>query len=208
MGVWRAQSSMVQESMIPEDATVNTWHFATVTGVPNMADITEAWQTYMDALRNYFPGTVAETGHSLKIYDLADAEPRAPVSDLPWEFSSAPTGDTLPAEVALCISYRSTLISGSEPARRRGRMYHGPINATINDGGRPGAVALGNFVDFFEAFTADLNTAGAYFVVYSRTDEQQYQVTYAWADNSFDTQRRRGVAPTARETQVIDQVVV
>jgi len=208
MGIWRCMSTMVQESNIPDDSTVNTFHVYTVTGTPNWADVTEAWQSYMDDLRNFFPGTVAETGHSLRVYDLADEEPRAPVSDLPWEFSSAPTGTTLPAEVALCISYEGTQISGLTQARRRGRMYIGPINATINDDGRPGAVALGNFVGFFPTFVDALNTAGCYFVVYSRVNEDPVQVVKAWADNAFDTQRRRGVEPSHRDIEVVDQVVV
>jgi len=37
-------------------------------------------------------------------------------------------------------------------------------------------------------------------VVYSTVDNAMYPVDNGWVDNSWDTQRRRGVKPTARYT--------
>lgn len=196
---------MLPSSGLLDDATVNTFHVTKTGTEPVWIDVLLAWQTYMDALRNFFSAMTAETGHTLKVYDLADPEPRAPIFTGSWEFSSAPTGDPLPAEVALCISFEGARISGEPQRRRRGRMYMGPIAQSINDNGRPGATALTNFVGFFQDFVADLNLSGGLFAVWSRMDGAAVEVVNSWVDNAWDTQRRRGLAPTHRDFAVIEQ---
>lgn len=201
-------STMVMASGIPDDSVVNTWHVYTVTGVPNWSDVVQAWENFMDGIRILFPATVAQSGHSVRVYDLADPEPRAPEADIAWQFGSAPTGNTLPAEVALCVSFEGVRISGTDQARRRGRIYLGPIDAAEMTAGRPSSSWPTDLVTYFKTFIEDLNTAGCYFVVRSRVGDNNVQVARIWVDNAFDTQRRRGVEPTSRSTDSITQVVV
>ena len=208
MTTWRCMSTMQMTSGIPDDAVVNTWHVYALTGSPAWADVAQAWESFMDGIRILFPGTVAQTGHSLKVYNLADPEPRAPVDTVSWQFGSAPSGTTLPSEVALCVSYEGIRISGQDQARRRGRIFLGPIDAAESSSGRPGTSWPADLVTYFKTFIEDLNTAGVYFVVRSRVDDDDVQVARVWVDNAFDTQRRRGVTPTSRATDSITQVVV
>jgi hypothetical protein len=49
-------------------------------------------------------------------------------------------------------------------------------------------------------------TAGATWSVYSPTDNAAYPIQQMYVDNAFDTQRRRGNAPTARTEQAVNPI--
>jgi hypothetical protein len=195
-------STLRMSSGIPEDAAVNTFHLSKVTPIssPDWTTIVAAWATFMGSIKSNFPATVNGPGHGFKAYDLASPEPRAPVLDTTWSLGTAPTGDPLPSEVALCVSFEGERSSGNPQARRRGRMYFGPMNTgSMNSGtGRPAdsrrdaaCTALKTFIDACSALTVD-------FIVWSRANEQPVLVKHIWADNAYDTQRRRGLVPTGR----------
>jgi hypothetical protein len=131
----------------------------------------------------------------------------------------------LPHEVACCLSFRGAYFDALEEApddadpdalperprsRRRGRIFLGPLGSNAQTAGSTTGRPTANLQ------TAALNLAtrlgdvgdiapGVEWVVYSRENEAVYAVTDAWCDNAFDTQRRRGVAPTARESIAIVQ---
>jgi hypothetical protein len=58
-----------------------------------------------------------------------------------------------------------------------------------------------DMLDAYEAAWAELTTAGLSHAVWSSADDTAYPVIGAWMDNAFDTQRRRGVDATARDTR-------
>lgn len=119
------------------------------------------------------------------------------------DFAFSPTGSApLPAEVALVMSFQAARASGQNQARRRNRVYLGPLGGSApSSDGRPAP----GFVTQVARAGSDLAAAASSsvnwnWVVWSPTEQQDYQVDNGWVDNSWDTQRRRGLAPTSRTT--------
>src|SRR5688572_167309 len=148
MTVIRAQVNLEHDNALPEDRVVNTWHFA-IPGDPTAVEM-DAIQT---ALVNFY--TVVPAGStatvasllsstlsgkwSIRQYNLGEPEPRVPIRVFePADFAPGP--DTLPREVACCLSFRAAVASGENAARRRGRVFIGPLRAgatVIDTDGRP-----------------------------------------------------------------------
>lgn len=201
------------DSGLPADRAVNVFHFGNSTVAPSSTDLTNL----TNALTTFYNGTstgssatvysfmasvLAGTG-TIAYYDLVDPEPRAPKRVDP--FTGWTTGSTtFPEEVALVLSYQAAKISGFDQASRRGRVFIGPLstNAGSTATGRPVTTANG-IIDTLCAAGAGLvvasASAGWSWQVYSRKFDSMATVTNGWCDDAFDTQRRRGVAPTARQ---------
>lgn len=191
-------------SGIPEDAVTNTFFVNTPTPTEDgQFEITLAWSTFMSAFTGSLSGRVAGTGHTLTGYNMADPEPRVPVWTSDWSLTGTPSGDSMPTEVALCVSFKADLESGTPAARRRGRIYLGPFDTSPNSDGRPSAAFVEGVADAASTFAQDLIVPGFALVVYSRVDGVARTATGLWVDNAWDTQRRRGLIPTARETRAI-----
>lgn len=217
--LYRAQVIIPNVSGNPDDAVVNTFHFDDDDDPLAGAEDTQGWiigaltQFYGDIDQNLFPNTVGTTGE-IRLYDMRDAMPRIP--RVVQEFTITPSaGDPLPAEVALCLSFRAAYESGVNPARRRGRVFLGPINNTqtllVSGQLRP-AVDLRNLI---ASAAAELRTnthpaspgLDLKWSIYSPAtdvgssiDDAFNDVISGWVDDAFDTQRRRGAAATARST--------
>lgn len=116
----------------------------------------------------------------------------------------------LPAEVACCLSFNGAF--GSDPefgpgtrprSRDRGRIYFGPLisSMAVTDGttGRvtPNPSLQGDLIIAASVLRDDADT---HWAVWSRKDAALKLVTTVSVDDSFDTQRRRGEAATARIT--------
>jgi hypothetical protein len=195
-----------------EDVVVNTFHF----NVAGIDDNFSRWESIVSNLAGFYAGQTGSivpltnwmsalinesaAAHKVRIYRLSDPVPRAPIHE--GAFSLAPSGSPLPSEVALCLSYRGALFSGSNPARRRGRIYLGPLStvaASSGIGGRD-VVPVPNLMTSLLNAGKRLTDANIGYGVYSKTDGLFTPITTFWVDNSFDTQRRRGSKPTARQT--------
>lgn len=203
MAVLRVLSNLKMVSGIPDDDVMNVFHVEADPALPGILDLATGWQSFMDSIAPLFPNTVATSGHTIRAYNLADPEPRAPVLDTTFITPSVSAVDPLPSEVALCISYQGVRVSGDPQRRRRGRMYIGPLSTSQLQDGRPHPVTLTDLVTAFEAFYADLASNAIEFGVYSTMDEGLVTLSNGWVDNAFDIQRRRGWAPTSRETFVL-----
>lgn len=199
MATLRVQSVLHMTSGLPADSVVSTWFCSTDVVAGTFISIRTAWLNFQDDISVNYPATVAQNGHDIKIYDMADVEPRVPIYEATWDFGSAPSGATLPSEVALCISYQAVRLSGVDQKNRRGRMYLGPLVTGLMASGRPGPATIEAVGDAFETFVAALAADDIVFGIYSRTLEEFHGAVDGWIDNSFDTQRRRGLEPTARE---------
>lgn len=200
-----------RDSALPEDVTVNTFHFTTLSTPP--------LQTELDAINTallvqYFSidgflGSINAGPATVKMYNMADPSPRQPIFDAP---SGAMTFSTtsLPCEVALCLSFEALPVSGINQARRRNRVFFGPLGAAeiTTTGGyvRPSAALMTAWALFGENLLNASDAAVDWsWQVYSPTTDATgtlqdafAPVTNGWVDNSFDTQRRRGGKPTAR----------
>nr|CRY96437.1 hypothetical protein [uncultured prokaryote] len=200
MATYRAMVIIKGESGLPEDVFVNTWHFtdgpASTTREGTEDAIAASLDTFYDNI-DQFISTAVTTDVEYRIYDLADPQPRPPrIIEAGW----VPTGGgaQLPTEVAVCLSF----YKDRNIPRSRGRLYIGPLTIATSSNGRPGA-ALTTALLTGATELVDLTTAPgseAAWAVYSVADGLAKNITDGWVDNAFDTQRRRGDAPTARET--------
>jgi hypothetical protein len=212
-GLYSWQWSWQANSARPEDAITNTFHFIntdTVTDYDNVRDMLVDFYTATNlekpvAIREYMSQGSITGEYVLKAYALEDPKPRQPVITYQGSFSP-PNTPTLPSEVALVMSFQAELESGEIAARRRNRVYLGPFGEAANKViGRPEdelvQCMLFSGKQLIEASSASLRWT---WVVYSPTTDQAYPVNNGWVDNSWDTQRRRGLYYSQRGTYTID----
>lgn len=197
---YSAQVRLVMVSAVPEDAVVNTFSFSAVDDT-DLPDIATALITAYNGFRPNFSNLLAQNGHTLKMYDRADTEPKAPVYDETFNLSAAPTGAPLTPEISLCLSFQADPASGIPQARRRGRVYLGPLaSGTMTGSGRPGAELVEDVTDFGQSLLdASFAAADWEWVVWSTTNSAPYIITNGWCDNEYDIQRRRGREATSRD---------
>jgi hypothetical protein len=97
-----------------------------------------------------------------------------------------------PREVAVALSYRA----GPSTPRSRGRIYLGPVaNPAI--GGEYVSQDTGNAAKGLAQRLLSIVTLGAEWSLYSRTVQGFAGITNFSVDNAWDTQRSRGLPPTA-----------
>jgi hypothetical protein len=193
------------DSALPEDVSVNTLHFTGANDVASLNGLLTAINTnWVQATDNYLSATLSGNV-VLKAYDLGDAIPRVPITQL--AVTCIPSATSFPREVALCVSYRAAQVSGANMRRRRGRLYFGPLGTggfTITDSDyRPNSVIIGDLLNAFEAMFDAATALGYTPVVWSETDGVGRAMVAAWIDNAADTQRRRGRRATARTNRTL-----
>lgn len=207
------QAILHADNGIPKDATVNTWHFdgGVVGATPEdalndaMDRLTNFYQTIDTWLASTLSGVVTFKG-----YNLADASPRPAL--VVRDIAIVPNASThLPSEVALVLSFRAAYEAGVNRARRRGRIFVGPIGGdhTHIDAGmhRPEPDCVDAIVGAATALLAasDADAAWAVFSPTARNAgaslaDSTNDVVAGWVDNGWDTQRRRGAVATERTT--------
>ena len=209
---YQTQVSIPYFTMLPTDVMTNVLHWNWPVGPPpEPAD----FATLANVLSGFY-NDVYSAGHSIaaytvpaatriKIYNLADPTPRVPVYDATLANGMVKAVTTkAPPEMAMVVSYQAALVSGEPQASRRGRMYLGALADNWIDAGTESV-----FPNPAPSLELALNSAvqnmistalGAdwIFVVLSRKLNTAAIVTNGWIDNAFDTQRRRGNAPTSR----------
>lgn len=210
----RVQTSLVNKSNFPEDVITNTWYFGSDkvgwTRQQAAQAAVDRLDTFYDAITAVISGDVLDTIQH-RVYDLNDPQPRQPIA--------ATTSNTvfgtaagLPYECAIVLSFKSFFLSGATPARHKGRVYLGPIRAsastTTNGGVRPTAAAMTAIANAATTLRGAGSTAdplqGVVWCQFSAADadptvgDGMRQVVAGWVDDAFDTQRRRGLHPTAR----------
>lgn len=204
----RAVVSIPAASGLPEDGVQNVFHFtAVVADAATMDAIAAALKTNLyDSIDTYLSVELNVAGTHVTFYNLADAQPRNPIRDVPIGADMIGAADSIPDEVALCLSFQADAESGQPQARRRGRVYIGPFGrvalGAAAAGNRPAAALVtalanagGGLLDASQA------AAGWDWVVWSPTTGPAgfpWVITNGWVDDAFDTQRRRGVAALAR----------
>jgi hypothetical protein len=145
---------------------------------------------------------------TVKYYDVTthlDGSPHgSPVAIETFTLGAAVDGTCLPEELAVVLSFHSTLtdipeeVGSTRPAaRHRGRIYFGPLNTASNQASdcsvepQTNAALRGAALSF-------LALGSAPWSVWSRANAAMYTVSGGYVDNAFDVQRRRGHAPSAR----------
>lgn len=214
---------MTADSGLVEDQVINDFAFRHQSGLApttaeldDLAGAVDDFYNSIDVGTGYCPAHFISTHvdraatHELEFVNIATGG--SPVYSVPWLGPVAPEGDTnLPNEVAAVLSFHGTLtgileeVGATRPrARRRGRLYVGPLRNNSINGSLP-APTLGtalltalrtNANVMFDAADA----AGFTWSVWSRMANELYAVVGGWTDNAPDTQRRRGQVSSARVT--------
>jgi hypothetical protein len=210
----------------PEDRVVNTWVWKTPTSPPTNAELTDIGIFLSSFYNDSDPVTTHPVCGSLstvlsraanaamfKFYNIdahLDGSPHgSPIKLIPWTLGPhrAP-GTNLPSEIAVVLSYHGPLTDvpqeagNTRPAaRRRGRVYVGPINsnAAAADVDTSVVYVSQDMRETLAGAAQRLMVAPtAVWSNWSRADAQIHTVTGGFVDNAFDTQRRRGEQATLR----------
>lgn len=210
MALIRAQVRIPYFTGLPEDIVTNTFHFITA-GIPatqaELDDIANRIRSFYGEFDQYLASVLSRTVDAcqIRMYDLADPEPRTPVDTQTFSLAAALTVGNLPLECAVVLSYHAAFISGVPNARRRGRAYLGPFYPNANVPGTATAfptvlnTVVSAVVDGAVLLGTDL-TEVVTWAQYSPTTGVASPVERGWVDNEFDTQRRRQARATARTT--------
>jgi hypothetical protein len=201
MVTYRTQVSLVMDDANPENTVTNTWHCLGV-DVGDATDFAIAVRAIYNGVLSYLSPLLAQNGHGIKVYDLEDPEPRAPVIEYSWNLTGNPGGTPMPPEVAICLSYQAAKISGVPQARRRGRVFIGPLNTSaMGTDGRPATAFINALVGAADALKDPAGAPDWDWSTWSSFDPTVSTVIdNGWVDNEFDTQRRRGRKYTTRTT--------
>lgn len=210
MAVWRSLVIVPMTSGNPKDITVNTWHVRSLSGA-SFDDWYNAWkgalQTLYNTITPQLASSVDKTKIRMKTYALDDPPPRAPVRDELFTITASLGSTELPHEIAVCCSFQGDPVSGQKQARRRGRVYFGPLFAGGTAGSLLSPAAVTAFANAMDTFASASGSTTFYdWIVLSDTAATEYRevsVTNGWVDNAVDIQRRRGTAPTTRTTWAI-----
>jgi hypothetical protein len=196
-------------SGLPADQYVNTWHFyAGTAGLPpsdfdNVRDMLKDFYTVAPSgtkVATYLTSLLQPTA-KVKAYNLDEPKPRVPVYESTFTLVGLGTGSPCPFEVALCMSFEGARHSGEPQARKRNRVYLGPMaNGVLWSDGRPILTAQTAILDAAKRLHDAAQASVTWdWKVYSGTDNEIYDVKHIWVDNAFDTQRRRGLKPSSRQ---------
>jgi len=204
----RVQCRFQGDTGIPEDVFINTWHVATgeasldeTMATDLSAAFSEFYLTGIPALslavKAFLSPAIASA--EWRFYDLADPEPRVPISRTPL-YGTPSTNVPMINEAAVCLS-----MHGDAPVtpRKRGRVYIGPLNTNALASGQTSDARVdGGFRDVLCAAASRLveSLLPLTLIVWSPTSGLQIPVVGGWVDDAFDIQRRRGMDATTRTT--------
>lgn len=197
----RVQVALHNDSGLDEDDVVNTWHFTGSANSTDGAAIVDHLETFYDAFDDWLSNTLSGSC-TAKLYNI-DALPSGPPFYTETFTITPGTGQSLPSEVALCLSYQAAQTPGLDQRNRRGRIYLGPFADAANTTSgvaRPNSTMIGIIGTAATALATAAFGTGTPWHVYSSTLGTSAPVVDGWIDNAWDTQRRRGVAPTTRTT--------
>lgn len=211
-----AHVQLERDNGLVRDAVVNVWHFKIwqVDDIAACANILTALQAFYETIDGAMSPVLTGFG-TVRFYDLAAALPRTPIFD--GELSLTMDSSTpLPSECAIALSYRGTLVSGSPPARRRGRIFLGPwsIDALIqgDNDGLVNPTVQASIAGAAEVLMDEGSESSWTWAVFSPTTAgappwtagellgATLSVVAGHVDDAFDTIRSRGSTATTRET--------
>jgi hypothetical protein len=200
----RAQVILHTVDAVPENYFSNSWCFVMDSTAGAGALLTPILKDFYDDIVTVLSPVIASSSHEVKYTELPGTPPNYPFDEDTFNFASAPAGVALPDEVAVCMSFQGDRTAGLPQARRRGRIYIGPLRTTALTSNRPAAATLTTIAN---AATTLANSVAAiavtsYWAVWSQTNQTAVPLVDGWLDNACDTQRRRGVLPTSRTTFV------
>jgi hypothetical protein len=188
----RAQIITKKATDLPIHHIVNTLYFDDF----NLPGNESNFQSIADDLRTLFNGRTSSSvdyGTEVKLYNMADAEPRPVKALAPWvAHGQGAASQPGVREVALCLSY----FSERNLPRFRGRIYIGPFaNSTQNE--RPSAASIAGLRTLATGI-AGIGGPDVDWQLYSPTRLAYSKITNVWVDDEWDTIRSRGLKALSR----------
>lgn len=163
------------------------------------------YQNHANELRDLFSGVLvngisfplySERHIEVRCYDLADAKPR-PIKGraeyIPTTYHER--ADYGPSQVALVLSFYADRNIKSH----RGHIYIGPHRASATGLASPDSTLMDALIHLGHGLF-DIGGENVAHVVYSRKLNNTQVIKTYWADNRWDTQRRRLPKATSRVT--------
>ena len=214
MTTLRATVDLPNVNGLPADTFTNTWHWLSnfVDRLDGAVMAHDLLSTFYQAIDGLLAATI-DTTATVNVYDLEDPAPRVPIYTNTIALTLGANAP-LPSEVACVLSFNGTLVSGTPQARRRGRIFLGPLDSAVMDD------TLGQSLIQISSCTVIAEAAG---IMQAAGDPAEVQwavfsptiagpppwslgeifaattsVVAGYVDNAFDTQRSRGVAATNR----------
>jgi len=193
---YKVHISVPMDTVLPRDRMVITpWFQDSVDGTAqSIAD--SCRDVLVAAAGSWFNGAF-ESRADVYRYLGENVDTGPPVASSVKNLNNPVTADG-PREVALCLSFYSS----TNQKRRRGRLYLPMAGSGRLAGARPSAATMTAAL----AVATRLATAGpgtCSWCVHSGVDHVLRPVSSAWVDDEWDTQRRRGMKGTTRQTAVI-----
>jgi hypothetical protein len=204
---------------INEDDVVNTFHFIGLGSALTVAEALLATNHLVDFYNTDHGGAGGQGVHHMidttisravgacrmRVYPADEPPLGFPVLSIVWTLGVSNAAGVLPREVSAVGTFHGVLTGDSSDARRRGRVYIGPIdqgsNQQVAGQSRPDSVQM-TALRLAMKKLADDPVAPLNWTVYSRVGNSHAVVTGGWTDNAWDTQRRRGIDATAKTTWV------
>lgn len=197
MPLLRALVTIPMDSALPEDSVTNSLYFDSpgVDFPTNMTDLTTALTAFYQAVDGYM-SVRCNNPATIRYYNMDDPTPRTPLREdtMTLTYGTA----TMPQELAVCLTFQGAKVSGQPQARRRGRIYIGPLSTTGVTDDRPAGVLISALGTAATNLASAAFAAGVPWHVRSEVSGTSVPVTDGWIDNAIDVQRRRGVRATAR----------
>lgn len=209
---WRADVRLDDNSNKPEFQVSNTFYFD---DPANIIDVTLEIETFYSTivpatgfrLSRYLASTIARGTHGTAYwYDIDAPLPHSWDFRVPFEITGAAADHDLPGEVAVCLSYHADLVgvpeeagSARPAARRRGRLYIGPLTEAAADhtSGAP-SMPDSTFLLTLKGAAERLHANVSEWSQYSKVNDVMLPITGGFIDNEWDTRRSRGRRSTAR----------
>ena len=195
MATHKFQVELTQDSALPRDRIINTFH------LDDHGVFSDTEQLCEDAAGVF--GVFYGPGKELKVTAYPTGPPpNYPVASFTRNVGAAPAASISPRETALCLSYYGE----RNLPRTRGRLYlcvAAAANVTPNNI-RPTAIAAGHALDLGEGI-ANLGGLDVDWITWSTIDGAHEPVKHMWVDDEWDTQRGRGLRATQRYTRDVDE---
>lgn len=204
MAVVRAQVVLKTVDNIPENFVSNSWCFTLDSASTAGTMLTPILKAFYDSIVSYYSPVIAQNGHEIKYSALPGVMPNYPFDTDIFNLGAAPAGGKLPDELAIVLSFQGIKAAGAPQARRRGRLYLGPLDTAAATDNRPATACLTAIANAATTLKASVIALGgnSRWSIWSVADQVGVLVDNGWVDNAFDVQRRRGVLPTSRTTFV------
>lgn len=195
-------------SNLPEDRVINVFHFSQSGAYEdNVPACFDAVSDFYIGARSTRPvaqwlSPWVQRDAELRQYDLAEAKPRVPTIQT-LDLGAVPSAEGAPEEVALCITMHGA-VPPALTARRRGRLYIGPLNNFGVVGGstsapsRPQATLITDLTEAAIQLAGLPATTFRWCIRSTVPAENFVPVASGYVDNAFDTQRRRGPEASTR----------